>query len=228
MSNRVLVLDDADATAYVAARIQERQEQIQHNVAKRKAARQEKAGKDAKAEKDAAATAEAKVTAKTAAKAALHAAIKAKHGATATYAEEVFDHGQGRLILREHPEMKVQGRPAVERKRLTIPDADCDVLAATYAAECTASDQATNVQRQIDAFIFARPLYQSVPGTPDPEPEALLALRTALDGYVATVQTERARGGEIVAKVLAGESAYSVRVDIATGEIVLGDKPVEV
>jgi hypothetical protein len=229
-----LKLDHEDARALIAARIAERNARIEANNHNRKKLRAEKAkgaehkdAKDAdKASKDAHALADShKATFETKV-----AAVKAKHSVTDDAAETLHDAGQGLLILKAQATVAVKGPgPAIERKRIEMPDADCDTYATSYATMCAASDEATDLQRQINDYLVSHePPALSPGGEPAPEPQALLDLRAAFAAKVAVTKAEMTKQGEIVQKALAGETVtYSVRSDIATGEIVLGDKPAD-
>ena len=155
------------------------------------------------------------------------ATAKARHGVTATPAAEYFDAGQGTLVLLAQPPELAPGQPAVERQRIAMTDADCDAMAAAYASECTAHDQTANAARQANQYWEAHPaLSIGVLGEPPPVDPAYEALATARAGYLATGRAAAAVQAEIVQRTLGAEQVrYSLRVDLATGELVLGDRP---
>lgn len=233
MPDLSLKLDPAHAAALLDARIKERTALIRRNDAIRRATRAERAqGADHADTKKALRDRDdrrAEADAHAAAFAAAKTAAKAAHGAAGTYAEEVFDVGQGVLILREQPEARLVGRPPVERKRVTIPDADCAAYAASYAAQQQASDEAADLMRQIEDYKVAHPaLFAGGFGEPPPVDPAYEALKAAYAARQATVQAELARQSQILKKLLAGEAAAGwtyYRTEIATGEIVCGDNP---
>jgi len=223
-----LKLDAVHLSPLLAARIAERSARIAANDAARKVFRKEQGGKDAKAEKD---TKTAALTAADGHKAAFDAAkeqAKAAHAATGVYAEELFDLGRGVLILREQAEVKVAGRPPVERKRIPIADKDYDLYATSYALSCAADDEAADLARQIEDYRTEHPaLFAGSPGEPPPVDPTYEALKSALAAKRALIEVEHAKQGVIVQKALGGESAdcYYVGIDTASGEIVLGDRP---
>jgi len=214
----------------LAARIAERTAKIQANDAERRKLRATALGPAGAAD---AAKAQTDLTAASTAAAVAHAnygnamaLAKAAHDAEENYAEELFDLGRGVLILREQAETQVRGLPPVERKRIKIDDKECDLYATSYALSCTASDEATDLARQVEDYKAAHPaLFAAGPGEPPPVDPVFEALKTALADKAALVQSEQAKQGAIVQKVLGGEVVgYYMRVDIAAGEIVLGDK----
>ena len=227
-----LKLDEQDARDLIAARTAERTARIAANDHNRKKLRAERAkGAEHKDAKDAD---KASTDAHTLADShkmtfdAKVAAVKAKHAVTDDAAETLHDAGQGLLILKAQATVAVRGPgPAIERKRIAMPDADCDAYAASYARGCAASDAAVDLQRQINDYLASHePLAMQPGGEPAPEPQALLDLRAAFAAQVAVMKAEMTAQGAIVQKALAGEEVtYSVRTDIATGEIVLGDRP---
>jgi len=226
-----LVCGDVDATALINARIGRVQSVIKANDEARKKLRAAAGSPEALAADVAQVAALAQVDSYAAAYAAKVAAVKTAHAVTATAAEEHFDPSRGHLILKAQPTVATPGPgPAVIRKRVPMDDKSCDQFAAAYSAHCTAGDLAVNLQRQIDDYLAAHPPIDGEPGHSIPEPEALLALRDALDVQVEARAAAEAIMGAITSEVLKDERGkvwFSQFVDIATGEIVLGDRPAE-
>jgi hypothetical protein len=233
-----LKLDHAAAQALLRARIDERTKLIERNDAARKLARklaelpapaQDSPGIKALQAK----VADAQTAANThkAAFEAAKASAKVAHAVTATPAEEHFDPARGVLALKANPTALVQGRPAVERKRLAMDDKQCDEYAASYTKSCAAADEAFDLQRQIEDYRAAHPaLFAGSPGEPPPVDPAYEALKAALADRQTIIAEEHARQGAIVQAVLAAAKEqvnYSLRIDIASGEVVLGNRPTD-
>jgi len=234
MADLELKLAAAHLDPMLAARIAERTAKIQANDANRKLERATALGpagatdaaKATTAKNAALATAATQATAYDAAK----TAAKTAHAATGAYAEEVLDLGRGVLVLRAVAEAKLQGPPPKERKQLKISDADCDAYAASYALGCAASDEATDLARQLEDYRAAHPaLFAGAPGgEPPPVDPVYEQLKVDLAAQQAVVQTEMAKQGAIVQRALGAEPVtYYLAVSIATGEIVLGDRSEE-
>ena len=231
-----LKLDDAHCTAILDARIKERTAQIRRNDAKRKLARK-LAGLPAPAQDSPGVLALVAKVSEEAANAATHASAqaaaravaKAAHNVTAEPAEEEYHPTLGVLRLKAAPTVLVQGKPSVEYKRKVLTDKQADDNAASYVLACEASDRAFDLMRQIEDYQVAHPeLLGGSPGEPPPVDPAYEALKAALTAQQDIIVAEQAKQGAIWQAVLAGEPpAWHARMDIATGEIVLGRKPDE-
>lgn len=226
-----LKLDAEHLSPLLAARIAQVTATIQANDANRRKARASALGAAgatdaAKAQADLTTACTAKSVARADYSNAMVLAKAAHNALESDYAEELLDLGRGVLILREQAEAQVRGLPPVERKRIQIPDKDCDLYAASYALSCAAGDEAADLARQVEDYKAAHPALFTGPGEPPPVDPDYEALKAALDVKVAAVQAEQARQGAIVQKALGSEQVtYYMAVNIATGEIVLGDRP---
>ena len=232
----ILKLDEPDTAALVASRKAARSATIARNVAAAKLARATAAKGAGSAE--ALAAASAQTTYAATAKAhddsfkALRDNVLALHGkALADFTDVGLDPVQGHLVGKREP--LLAGTPAVERRRLPLTDKQLDDCAASYDLSCAASDDAHDLVRAIEAYLKAHPPVDGEPGRLIPEPQALQDLRAAFKAKLETVKVEQAKQGTIWAALLTAavetehgqRAGDSIRLDLATGDLVLGAVP---
>lgn len=226
---RKLKIDQVDMDQLLLSRIEKRRQEILLNNINRKISRKEKTGdKNIKTEcstKDIILT-DIKFQEDTLD--IIKTSIKTKHNVVNnTYAEEVLDISRGVFILREEAETKLQGKPPIETKHIIISDKDCDTYVASYIASCIANDKAVDLRRQIEDYKKAHPPLFRL-GEPPPVDPDYETLKVKLTNEEDIVKNEMNIQNEIVQRTLGTEKVgYYMRINIATGEIVLGDKPEE-
>jgi hypothetical protein len=223
----ILPLDAADRDAYRAADKAWRTAAIRRNAAERKRARSEQAKgaghKDttdaAKARDDFDSTAKGhEATKQTVRDAAI---AKAGHAAT-PFTDIGYDPVRGHLVGKREPLLR--GTPPVERKRVPMTDKDADDYADAYVAGCEAQSDAADLRRQVEEYKAAHPaLFASGPGEPPPVDPTYEKLKADLAAKQKVVQEQMAAQQALAAKYLTGETYTYCRLDITTGDVVLGD-----
>lgn len=155
--------------------------------------------------------------------------VKVAHKVTGTFAEEHLDLAQGILVLKRQPTVLLQGKPSRERKRIKISDIDCDTYVESYILSCAASDEATDLTRQIEDYKMAHPsLFESSLGEPPPIDPIYENLKIVLANKMTIIQSEQVKQSTIIQKYLENEEVtYYIGIRIESGEIVLGDKPID-
>lgn len=225
--DRLFVLADAQCIAIVDARTKMRSAAIDANVAARKAARATAAGKPVDAGKadGEKATALATATAEQAKLDAQVAAVKVAHAADKLApTDEGYEPVQGAWVMKF--DARLAGNPPVVKRRIPMSDADADAYATSYKASCVAGDEARELERQRVAYLDAHPglAAGAVPGgEPPPVDKDYEALKVARDAKADLAMSEEAKQGALVAPYLKDEAFTYCRIDIPTGDVVLGD-----